>query len=93
MAAAEVEAPGADVWLLQERKLYKDVELAEARKSMARQGYTAVFASGVFTEAGGRSSGTAVFFSHHAELLHQQGLDSQLASQPSQGCQDSHPWH
>ena len=47
---------------------------------MTRLGITAVLGRGVVTEAGGRSLGTAVVFSHHAELLHEQGLDSQLAS-------------
>ena len=44
-------------------------EIARARSFMNSIGLTAVFSPAVATELGGRSSGTGIAFSLHAELI------------------------
>ena len=71
LAVAAVEAPAADIWLLQEHKLTAESDIDRARVEMSRMGMTAVLDCGVETEAGGKSSGAAVAFSQHAEMVQQ----------------------
>ena len=66
---AGMEAAGADVWLFQEHRLMSVDEIARARSYMQRLGLTAIFSPAVATELGGRSSGTGIAFSLHAELI------------------------
>ena len=44
-AVAEVEAPAADIWLLQEHKLTSESEIGRAKGEMSRIGLTAVLAA------------------------------------------------
>ena len=68
-AAAKVEEGEADVWLLQEHKLVSDAEVDKAKQELSRRGMAGVFSRGITTDAGGRSSGTAVIFGHHVDAL------------------------
>ena len=63
------EAVAAQVWMIQEHKVCNGFKLRDAKKELAKGGWSSVFEPGIRTADGGFSSGVAVLVNQAANLV------------------------